>query len=140
VSAVIEPFVVSVAVTVAVPAVLAVTEYVCVPATSAALDGSAAFVSELEIAIELADVTGFQFASTALTVTVKAEPAVRADGAPVLPVAVPGAALSPGMRIWSFVNAPGSIVVDGLVSAVIEPLLVSVAVKVFEPAVLAVTE
>ena len=34
---------------------------------------------------------------------------------PVLPEAVPGAAVSPGMRIWSFVKAPALIVVAGLV-------------------------
>ena len=49
---------------------------------------------------------GFQLASTALTVTLNEEPAVAADGVPVLPEAVPGAAVSPGSRIWSFANAP----------------------------------
>ena len=39
-------------------------------------------------------------------------------GVPVLPVAVPGAAVSPGSRIWSFANAPALTVVDGLVFAV----------------------
>ena len=81
------------------------------------------------------EVTGFQLASTALTVTLKLLPAVWAVGVPVLPVAVPGAAVSPGIRIWSFVNAPALIVVAGLVLAVIAPLVMSVAVKVFEPAV-----
>ena len=84
-------------------------------------------------------VTTFQFASTALTVTLKAPPAVWADGVPVLPLAVPGAAVSPGRRIWSFANAPGSIVVDGLVFAVIDPLLMSVDVNVAVPTVFAVT-
>ena len=45
------------------------------------------------------ELTGFQLASTALTVTLKLLPAVCADGVPVLPVAVPGAAVSPGSRI-----------------------------------------
>ena len=116
----------SVAVNVAVPAVFGVTEKVLVPATSAAFAGRPAFASELEIATVSVEVTGFQFASTALTVTLNAEPAVCALGVPVLPEAVPGAAVSPGSRIWSFANAPASIVVDGLVFAVIEPLLMSV--------------
>ena len=79
-------------------------------------------------------------ASTALTVTLKLLPAVWAEGAPVLPDAVPGAAVSPGSRIWSLAKAPVLIVVAGLVLAVIAPLLMSVEVKVFEPAVLGVTE
>ena len=74
-------------------------------------------------------------ASTALTVTVNGLPAVCAVGVPVLPVAVPGAAVSPGSRICSFAKAPGLIVVAGLVFAVIAPLVMSVAVKVAEPAV-----
>src|SRR3954470_20153875 len=95
--AVLEPSVKSVAVTVALTAVFAVTENVFVPATSAAFAGSAAFKSELVIAIVSVEVTGFQFASTALTVTLKLEPAVCVDGLPVLPVALPGEAVSPGI-------------------------------------------
>src|SRR3954469_24827845 len=137
--AVLEPSLESVAVTVALPAVLAVTENVFVPATSAAFAGSAAFASELVIAIVSVEVTGFQLASTALTVTVKLEPAVWVEGLPVLPVPVPGAAVSPGIKSWSFANAPALIVVDGLVLAVLEPSVESVAVTVALPAVLAVT-
>src|ERR1700704_3707301 len=86
------------------------------------------------------EVTGFQLASTALTVTVKAPPAVCALGAPVLPDAVPGAAVSPGIRSWSFANAPALMVVAGLVFAVIAPLEMSDAVNVDEPAVFGVIE
>ena len=86
------------------------------------------------------ELTTFQLASTALTVAVNELPAVCALGVPVLPVAVPGAAVSPGIRIWSFANAPALIVVDGLVLAVFEPSLASVAVNVAVPAVFAVTE
>src|SRR3954454_10656277 len=138
--AVLDPSVESVAVTVALPAVFAVTENVFVPATSAAFAGSAAFASELVIAIVSVDETTFQFASTALTVTVKLEPAVCALGALVLPVALPGEAVSPGIRICSFAKAPALIVVDGLVLAVLEPSVESVAVTVALPAVFAVTE
>ena len=66
------------------------------------------------------ELTRFQLASTALTVTLNEPPAVCAVGVPVLPVAVPGAAVSPGSRIWSFANAPGLTVVAGLVFAVID--------------------
>jgi hypothetical protein len=60
-------------------------------------------------------------ASTALTVTLNAEPAVCAEGVPVLPVALPGAAVSPGSSSWSFVKAPGLTVVAGLLLAVFRP-------------------
>ena len=44
-----------------------------------------------------------------------------------------------GRRIWSLLNAAALIVVAGLVLAVIPPFVMSVAVKVFEPAVFGVT-
>ena len=69
------------------------------------------------------EVTGFQFASTALTVTLKRCRRSARCGAPVLPEAVPGAAVSPGSRIWSFAKAPPVIVVAGLVLAVFVPSL-----------------
>ena len=134
--AVLAPSVMSVAVTVRDPVVRSVTEKVCVPATSAALDGRLAWPSEDVIPTVSVELTGFQFASTALTVTVNAAPEVRALGVPVLPEALPGAAVSPGRRSWSFVKAPASTVVDGLVSALFEPSVWSVAVTVAEPAVL----
>ena len=74
--AVLVPSVESVAVTVRVPAVFMVTLKVWVPARSAALPGRAALVSEQVIAmLSLTLVMEFQFASTALTVIVKAAPA-----------------------------------------------------------------
>src|SRR5258708_30117925 len=63
----------------------------------------------------------FQLASTALTVTVKAAPAVCAVGAPVLPLAVPGAAVSPGTSNWSLARAPAFTEMAGLVQAVFGP-------------------
>src|SRR5207247_10141922 len=83
-------------VTFLLPAVLAVTLNVFVPLTRAALDGKAAFASLEVMATVSLVLSRFQFASTALTVTVNAVPAVSAVGVPVLPVAVPGAAASPG--------------------------------------------
>src|SRR6185503_2428460 len=73
----------------------------------------AAATSELLIAtsgIELP--TTFQLASTALTRTLLriAAPMVWAVGVPDLPVAVPGAAVSPGSRSWSLTTAPASTV------------------------------
>ena len=65
--------------------------------------------------------TGFQLASTALTVTVNGLPDACELGVPVLPLAVPGAAVSPGSRSCSFANAPALTVVDGLVSGVFAP-------------------
>ena len=57
-----------------------------------------------------------------------------------MPLAVPGAAVSPGMRSWSLFAAPALTVVEGDVLRVMLPFVLSVAVTVFEPAVLNVTE
>src|SRR2546426_1678732 len=75
---------VSVAVTVALPTVLSVTENVFVPATSAALPGNVAAVSlELMATMSATFVTAFQFASTALMVTLKPTPNIWLVGVPV---------------------------------------------------------
>jgi hypothetical protein len=74
-----------------------------------------------------------------LTVTLNEVPAVCAEGVPVLPVALPGSAVSPGTSSWSFVKAPALTVIDGDVLAVLLPSVTSVAVTVFEPAVFRVT-
>ena len=78
------------------------------------------------------EATGFQFASTALTVTVNAVPAVNADGMPVLPDAVPGAAASPGISNCNFVKGPALTVKVELISLV-NPL--ALAVNCLLPAV-----
>src|SRR5438876_219720 len=94
---VLEGWLTSEAVTDVLPAVLSVRLEVFVPATSAALAGKMALVSdEVSPTVSVALVTRFQLASTPLTVTLKAVPAVCAVGAPLLPVGVPGAAISPG--------------------------------------------
>ena len=134
------PLVASVAVTVFEPAVLNVTLNVWVPAASAAFDGSVAFASELVIAIVSVEEATFQFASTSLTVTENCVPAVWADGVPVLPLAVPGAAVSPGIRSCNLFAAPAFTVVDAPTFAVSGLPFVSVAVTVREPDVLNVTE
>src|SRR5437763_6209849 len=87
--------------------------------------------------------TTFQLASTALTTIplVIAVPAVWAVGvAAVLPVAVPGAATSPGNRICSLVTAPGLTVMGGLVLEVLAPSVMVVAVTVQLPTGLKVNE
>src|SRR5439155_2596247 len=83
--------------------------------------------------------TMFQFASTALTtlplvIAIAAVCAVAV--AAVLPVAVPGAATSPGNRICSLVTAPGLTVMGGLVLEVLAPSVMFVAVTVQLPTVL----
>src|SRR5262249_22167272 len=106
----------SVAVAVWLPEVLKVREKLVVPPTSAALAGRAALASELVMpTLSPTLLTRFQLASTALTVRLKALPAVVVAGVPVLPVAVPGAAVSPGARICSLVKAPGLTERDGVV-------------------------
>src|SRR2546422_143294 len=128
--AVMPPLVISVAVTVAVPPVFSVTLNVFVPATSAAFAGKVALASDEVIPTVSVELTTFQAASTAFTVTVNAVPAVRAVGVPVFPLAVPGDAVSPGTKSCSFVNAPAFTGIAGLVFGVFAPFVMSVAVTV----------
>jgi len=119
------------AATVAVPAVFNVTLKVFVPAVKAALAGNAAFASlELTAIVSVTVPTRFQFASTALTVTLNAVPAVRTVGVPVFPLAVPAAAASPGTSNCSFTNGPAATVTAGLVFAVLLLSVMSLAVRV----------
>src|SRR5262249_13843269 len=91
------PSVRSVAVRVKLPVVLNVTVRFVVPASRSATGGRVAVTSlELRPTVSLSVLTRFQKASTALTVTSKPLPAIWVAGVPVLPEAVPGAALSPG--------------------------------------------
>src|SRR5437870_4065402 len=128
-------------VSVAVPTVRKVTLNVLVPEESVALAGKVALLSEELMATRSAAVvTRFQFASTALTVTLKAVPAVRAVGVPVLPVGVPGTAVSPGASNCNFTNAPAFTLMAELVLAVLVPSVISVVVTVRLPPVFMVTE
>src|SRR5881296_1027235 len=108
---------------------------VWVPEDRAALAGELALLSLEATAIVSFVLTIFQLASTALTVTLKGLAAVRAVGEPVLPGAVPGAAVSPGTSSWSLVKAPALTVTFALVLAV-RAEAASVAVTVRVPAVL----
>ena len=56
-----------------------------------------------------------------------------------MPVALPGAAVSPGTSNCNFASAPAFTIIEGLVLALFEPSLASVAVTVALPAVLRVT-
>ena len=92
-----DPSLWSVAVRVAEPSVLRVMLKFWLPATRLVLAGNEAAASlELRPTKSVAVATLFQFASTALTVTEKDSPRFCCEGEPVLPVAVPGAAVSPG--------------------------------------------
>src|SRR6185436_7189123 len=111
----------SVAVTVWEPIVLSVTLTVRVPADKAPLAGRTALESLEAIPTVWVLLTAFQFASTALIVTLKAMFAACEFGAPVLPVGVPGAAVSPGTNTCNFTNALALTVTEGLVLAVLVP-------------------
>src|SRR5258708_3314159 len=124
-----------VAVAVQFPAVLLVRIKVLVPETKAVLAGNTSLGSVVIRPIVLALLTTFQFVSTALTITLKPAPAVCTLGVPVLPVLLPAAALSPGIRSCSFVKTPALTVYEGLVLAVLLPSVISVAVAVQLPAV-----
>src|SRR5947208_12241364 len=91
------------AVKVQLPTVRKVTLKTLVPATRAALAGRIGLGADDAMpAVSVMVLTTFQFASTALTVTLKAVPAVSAVAVPVLPVVVPGAAVSPGTNNCTF--------------------------------------
>ena len=78
-------------------------------------EGNVAVASlELMATVSVA-VTEFQFASTEFTVTVNGVPAIWEAGLPVFPLEVPGAALSPGAKIWSLAKLPAETVMPGLV-------------------------
>src|SRR6266567_2836168 len=92
--AVLDPSITSVAVMVKLPLVLKKNRDACVPAASAALAGKVAVESvEVIPTVSVTVFTRFQFASTALTVTLKDVQAVWAVGVPVLPLALPGEAV-----------------------------------------------
>src|SRR5438132_11013611 len=122
-----------------VVAVLKVTLKATVPALKAVLAGRAGFgAEEVRPTVSLRVLTTFQLASTAFTVTLNAVPAICALGVPVLPVAEPGAAVSPGANNCSFTNVPALIVMEELVLDVLVPSVTSLAVTVRLPALLQV--
>ena len=128
------------AVRVDVPIVRRVTLKVFVPEESAAFAGNVALLSEEESAtVSVAVLIMFQLASTALTVTLNALPEFSEVGVPVLPLVVPGAAVSPGAKICNLAKAPTFTVMAGLVLPGIAACVTSEAVTVALPAVLSVT-
>ena len=95
----------SVTVTVWLPTVFNWKVPIADPLTKEVLFGMIASPSEVVNLIESPGaLTGFQWASTALTVTVTRSPALTGVGVPVLPVGVPGAAVSPGNRTCNWVK------------------------------------
>src|SRR5262249_46270180 len=120
-----------------VPMVLSVMLKLTVPFTSGAFAGAMAFVSVVVMATtSLAFATTFQCESTALTETVNGFSAVCASGVPVLPVGVPGAAVSPGTKSCNLTNAvSASVTMAGLVPLMLK-LSLAVTVCVVFAAVL----
>src|SRR5436309_3292633 len=97
----------SVAVTVFVPVALRMRLNSREPASSVVLAGSVAWRSlEVIATVSVIVLTVFQLSSAAFTVTLKGVSGDWIDGVPVLPLRVPGAALSPGARINNLVKAP----------------------------------
>ena len=134
------PSVTSLAVIVRVPVVLRVTLKLPLPPDNAVFTGRLALLSvEVKPAVSVTVGTTFQFASTAFTVTLNAVPAVCALGVPVLPVPVPGAAVSPGSRICSFVKLDALTGIAALVLLAMAACVVSEAVTVEVPPVFRVT-
>ena len=121
--AVLLPSLRSVPVTVALPAVFKFRLKLRVPSANGPFAGNAALLSELVIpTVSPALLTRFQFASTALTVTLNAVPATWAEGVPALPLAVPGAAVSPGVSTCIFTKAPGLTAIAGLTLGVVQAM------------------
>src|ERR1043166_1275461 len=134
--AVLLPSLRSLAVTVKLPLVPKGRLKSLVPATRAASAGRmAARALEEMSTMSPTELTRFQLASTALTVTLTGLPVVCAEGVPVLPVVVPGAAGSPGTNNCTLAKAPGLTVTLPLVPEV-RPVALAVMVRV--PAVLKV--
>src|SRR5262249_24913084 len=112
----------SVAVKVALPTVLSVTLKVFVPGASAALAGKVAVgLDDVIPTVSMIVLTRFQLASTALTVTLKGVPAACGLGVPVLPLGVPGAAVSPGNNNCSLLKAPALTLKEEL-TALVRPV------------------
>src|SRR5664279_2714806 len=92
-----------------------------VPLTKATLAGITPVTSLLVKATAATFVLAiFQYASTALTRPLKARPAVCALGAPVFPLGVPGAAVSPGISASSLIAAPAPTTTGALVVFMVE--------------------
>ena len=93
---------------------------VLVPLTNAASEGNTALESLAVMCTVSLVLTRFQLASTLLTVMLKGVPDVCADAVPVLPLAVPGTAVSPGTSTCNLASAPAAteivpLVLDGFV-------------------------
>jgi len=115
--AVLLPSLRSVAMRVKLPFILKKTVRLVVPETRAELGGSVAVASLApRPTASVTELIRFQKASTAVDRHPKPLLTIWALGVPVLPVAVPGAAVSPGTSSCSLVKAPGLIVTLALVA------------------------
>ena len=124
VSGVFVPSVASVAVIVQLPMLSRVATNVAVPLTNASSGGMVALGSVVSrCTTSVAALTRFQSASTALTITGKEIPAACPSGVPVLPVGVPGAAVSPGSSTCSLTNMPPPRTTGADVAGVRAPLV-----------------
>src|SRR5262245_51915033 len=102
------PSVRSLAVRVKLPVALQVTVRLVVPTGRFGADGKVALMSlELKPTVSLTVLTTFQKESTALTVIPKLTPTIWPLGVPLLPLAVPGAAVSPGTSNCNWAKAAG---------------------------------
>ena len=130
---VIPPLETSVAVSVRpLPAKTFVTTNVAVPELNAVFAGIIALASFAAARCTVSpDDTTFQFASTALTVTLNPLPAVRVVGAPVLPGAKPGVPVSPGSNNCNCTSAPGVMLTLALVPVFVPVVAVSVRLSAF---------
>src|SRR5437868_4741054 len=108
-----------------------ITLKLLVPERSAALAGNCALLSDdMRPTTSVTVLTRFQFESTAFTVRLKGDPAVCEETVPPLPLAVPGAAVSPGANIWSLAKIPGVTAIDGVVEDEINEWVTLLAVTV----------
>src|SRR5262249_48042513 len=89
--------------------------------------------------VSVIELIRFQFASTALTITLKAEPAVWPGDVPVFPDVLPGTAVSPRARRCSLLKGPAVMGIARLVLVVRAGCVTSEAERVASPAVLKVT-
>src|SRR6266700_5882081 len=123
------PSTTSVAVRVKLPLVLKKTIKACVPFVSGEFAGRLALlVEEVSPTMSVALAERFQLVSTALTVTLNALEAIWASGAPLFPVGVPGAAVSPGTSNCSFAKRAGLTVTLEEIALLKLPLLKTIVI------------
>ena len=110
------------------PGVLNVTGSTTVPASRGVSAGKVARPSvEVMATVSVTVSMRFQNSSTAFTVTPNATPTGRSVGVPVLPVTVPGTAVSPGASSCSLEKAPAVVVMLKGMGVVTRPALATMS-------------